>query len=860
MNNWYLSDFNDVFKELNSQKEGLTNDEARERLEKYGQNELQGTSQKSVWKLIINQFMDVMILILMAAAVISVLVGDVSDAIVILVIVVLNAIIGFVQEYRAEKAIEALRNMSAPLALARRGGTETRVEAQNLVPGDVVLLEAGNLVPADMRLYEASSLKVEEASLTGESEAVEKQTDALAEQDLPLGDRVNMVYKGTIVKDGRAEGVVVATGMQTEMGRIAQLLQESESQTPLQKRLAKFGKQLSVIVLVICALLYGMGLLRGEDPLLMLLTSISLAVAAIPEALPAVVTIALAMGAKRMVKQNALIRQLPAVETLGSVTYICSDKTGTITMNQMTVQESWQPDQIEVPQQDNLTKESMLLLCISLNHDVKKDEKGLHLGDPTEIALVEYVINHEGYLVEWIKKYPRVDEVPFNSTRKRMSTIHQFGDKYLVVTKGAAEAMDDVSKQEPGPILKQAEELAAEGMRVISYGYKVLDTKPAAPDADTIEADLEFVGLVAMIDPPREEVKEAIAECYGAGITPVMITGDHPATAKAIASQVGILRSDQDLVVTGRELGKIPQSEFEDKVESIKVYARVSPEQKLQIVTALQKKEHFVSMTGDGVNDAPALKKANIGVAMGITGTDVTKEASHMILLDDNFATILKAVREGRRIFDNIRKFIKYTLTSNAGEIWTIFMAPVLGLPIPLLPIHILWINLVTDGLPGLALAAEPVEKNTMKRPPQSTREGIFNRSLSVHIGWVGLLMGAICLGTQVWSMEMDNPKWQTMVFTVLSLSQMGHALAIRSDTVSLFKQGLSSNKQLAAAVAFTLLLQLAVIYVPFLQDLFHTQALTWPELGLCVAISSIIFFTVEVEKWVKRRRLNSEQ
>lgn len=858
--NWYLSDINDVFKELNTHREGLSSAEAQARLQKHGANELEGTSGKSIWKLIISQFTDVMILILLAAAAVSVLIGEASDALVILIIVVLNAIIGFVQEYRAEKAIEALRNMSAPQAVVRRGGTEARVEALELVPGDVVLLEAGNLVPADLRLYEVSSLKVEEASLTGESEAVEKQNAPLTEEDLPLGDRVNMAYRGTIVKDGRAEGVVVATGMQTEMGRIAQLLQESDSQTPLQKRLAKFGKQLSVVVLVICALLYGVGLLRGEDPLRMLLTSISLAVAAIPEALPAVVTIALALGAKRMVKQSALIRQLPAVETLGSVSYICSDKTGTITQNQMTVVETWQPDTVQVPDREELSREELLLLCISLNHDVKQDEQGEYLGDPTEVAMVDFVKQEERYREDWNQKYPRVNEIPFNSDRKRMTTIHQFGPKYLVVTKGASEAMDDVSVDDAGPILKQAEVLAQDGMRVISYGYKVLDEVPAALNQDHIESELHFVGLVAMIDPPREEVKEAIAECFGAGITPVMITGDHPATARAIASQVGILRSDRDLVVTGRELGRMPQPEFEEKVESIKVYARVSPEQKLQIVTALQKKEHFVSMTGDGVNDAPALKKANIGVAMGITGTDVTKEASHMILLDDNFATILKAVREGRRIFDNIRKFIKYTLTSNAGEIWTIFMAPVLGLPIPLLPIHILWINLVTDGLPGLAMAAEPVEKNTMQRPPQKSSEGIFNRSLSVHIGWVGLLMGALCLGTQVWSMNMDNPKWQTMVFTVLSLSQMGHALAIRSDYVSLFRQGLMSNKQLTAAVLFTLLLQLAVIYVPFLQDMFHTQALTWGELGICLAISSIIFLAVEVEKWVKRRRLNNEQ
>ncbi|MPR35858.1 cation-translocating P-type ATPase [Salmonirosea aquatica] len=853
--NYHNATPDEVFKKLTTQKNGLAHEEARKRLEEYGANELEGKSGKSIGRLILNQFLDVMILILLAAAVVSVLVGEATDAIVILVIVVLNAIIGFVQEYRAEKAIEALRSMSAPEALVRRDGTEKKVEAIDLVPGDVVLLEAGNLVPADLRLYEAASLKIEEAALTGESEAVTKKTEAIADEDPPLGDRFNMAYKGTLVKDGRAEGIVVATGMKTEMGRIAQMLDESDSETPLQKRLATFGKQLSLGVVVICALLYGVGLLRGEDPLRMLLTAISLAVAAIPEALPAVVTIALALGAKRMVKQNALIRQLPAVETLGSVTYVCSDKTGTITQNQMTVQEFWQPEEVALPEATELTKEQLLLLCMALNHDVKKDEEGTYLGDPTEIALVEYVRQQESYQEDWATQYPRADEVPFDSTRKRMTTIHEFGDRYLVITKGASEAMDDVSVQEAGPILNRAEQLAHQGMRVISYSYKILDSLPKDHNPDTAESDLDFVGMVAMIDPPREAVQDAIAECFDAGITPVMITGDHPATAKAIATRVGILRKESDKVITGKELANLSPEQFEQEVESIKVYARVSPEQKLNIVTALQKRHQFVAMTGDGVNDAPALKKANIGIAMGITGTDVTKEASHMILLDDNFATILKAVREGRRIYDNIRKFIKYTLTSNAGEIWTIFLAPVLGLPIPLLPIHILWVNLVTDGLPGLALAAEPVEKNTMKRPPHNPRAGIFDRALTVHIGWVGVLIGVICLGTQYLAMELDNPKWRTMVFTVLSLSQLGHALAIRSGTVSLFRQGLGSNWQLTLAVAFTIALQLAVIYVPFLQDLFHTKALAWQEMGICLAVSSIIFWAVEIEKWIKRSR-----
>jgi len=865
---WHQQPIENIYARFGSGPHGLTPEKAREELRTHGPNELEAKKKKSPLFMFLDQFKDFMILILLGAAVVAGIIGELTDTFVIIAIVIANAVIGFIQEYRAERAMEALKEMAAPMANVIRGGSPRAIPSREIVPGDVVIIEAGAIIPADLRLIEAAQLRIEEAALTGESVPVEKKVCLLSDPSLPLGDRINTVYKGTIVTYGRGLAIATATGMDTELGKIASMLQdEGEMRTPLQKRLTVFGKNLAIAVLVICAVIFTIGILRGEKPLLMLLTAISLAVAAIPEALPAVITISLALGAKKMVKKNALVRKLPAVETLGSVTYICSDKTGTLTYNRMTVEELHSAGR-SIKSTDPAAGDLVYLMTgIALNNDSAEGGDNSFIGDPTEVALYRIAKEH-GYDRKHLEAgFPRIAEIPFDSDRKCMTTFHRWSDGGIIAfTKGAPEALVDragalwagdrqavLNKQ---GLVAANEEMAARGLRVLCVAMRRWESLPAPLSPETAEKDLVILGLVGMMDPPRDEAREAVKLCKTAGIKPVMITGDHPVTAAAIAKRIGILdEKSKEGVMNGRELEALSLEEFEKRVEGIQVYARVAPEQKLKIVKALQDKGQFIAMTGDGVNDAPALKRANIGIAMGITGTDVSKEAAHMILLDDNFSTIVNAIKEGRKIYDNIRKFIKYLLTTNSGEIWTLFLAQLMGLPVPLLPIHILWVNLVTDSLPALALSVEPAEHDVMKRPPRDPKESIFAQGLGIQALWVGLFMALLVLAVQFWGLKTDQPQWQTMVFVVLCLTQLGNALAVRSDRVSLFRQGLFSNKALLGAVMLSFVLQLATVYVPFLNPIFRTQPLTPAQLLLCVAVSSLVFFAVEAEKWIHRIR-----
>ncbi|NOT44805.1 MAG: cation-translocating P-type ATPase, partial [Acidobacteria bacterium] len=854
--------------QLGTSEEGLAPAEASARLARQGPNALPAPPGRSVVRMLASQFTDVMILVLLGAAGVSLAIGDATDAVAILAIVVLNAVIGVVQEYRAERALQALQAMAAPTAVVRRGGAVDTVPADGLVPGDVVLIEAGTIVPADLRLIDAARVRIDESALTGESAPVEKTIDPLVAPVSHVSDRRNMAHKGTVVTYGRGVGVTVATGPDTEFGRIAALLDGDVTRTPLQRRLADFGRRLAIVVLAICAVVFTAGLLRGEPPLLMFLTALSLAVAAIPEALPAVVTIALALGARRMVQRQALVRRLPAVETLGSVTHICSDKTGTLTYNRMRT-ERWWCDGVDTGTPGGHGPWERLLLGCILNSDARPQADGTLGGDPTEVALragAEAAGLDAGAL---LSRHPRIAELPFDAERKCMTTVHRDGDRVSAWTKGAAEAVlaqctrearaDGVHPLDLESALSAADRLAADGLRVLAVAERSWDSLPEtlsretlSPDA--VERDLTLLGLVGLIDPPREAAADAVATCREAGIVPVMITGDHPLTARAIAARVGIAAAEAP-VLTGEEVDALSDEALGERLTRVRVFARVAPAQKLRLVAALQARGACVAMTGDGVNDAPALRRADIGIAMGITGTDVAKEASAMILLDDNFATIVGAVREGRRIYDNVRKFIRYTMTSNAGEIWAIFLAPLVGLPIPLLPVHILWINLVTDGLPGLALAGEPAEPDIMQRRPRPPDESVFAGGMALQIAWVGLLLGGLVLAVQAWATARGLAHWQTMAFTVLCLSQLGNVMAMRSERQSLLRIGLFSNPWLLLAVAVTFLLQMATIYVPALNPIFRTEPLTAGELLVTLVVSSGALMAVEAAKWMRRAR-----
>jgi Ca2+-transporting ATPase len=913
--NWHTLDFKNVLDQLNATAAGLTSEEAAYRLEQYGPNELVEKPLASPLKIFWEQITSPLVLLLLFAAGISALLGKFDSVIAIMLIVILNALLGVVQEYRAERAMAALKQMAAPLVRVRRDGHMEDISARLLVPGDVVLLEAGSIVPADARVIEAANLSVQEASLTGESLPVRKRTEPLDKPDTPLGDRRNMVYMGTSVTFGRGEALVVKTGMQTELGRIAQLIQDVEDDiTPLQRRMAEVGKVLVVAALIVLALAFVIGLVAGQTIDDVLLNAVAIAVAVVPEGLPAVVTIALALGAQRMLRRNALIRKLPAVETLGSVTTICSDKTGTLTENRMTVKvvdvagETIDLDELVGRGIDSLVRangsapaphkaQALVLAGAALCTDVVVEHDpggGLRmLGDPTEGALVVATERFGVERADLEAVLPRVGEAPFSSERKRMTTVHSLnrqaipGPKeryvidlmgaetqpYIVLTKGSVDGlldistsvwMDGVSVPMTDALRQRIEQannhLAEAGLRVLGLAFRYLAEKPADWEPEILENNLIFVGMVGMIDPPRPEVKAAVEVSRTAGIRPVMITGDHPLTAFNIARQLDIAQPDSR-ILTGQDLNRMSLDELEAEVEHVSVFARVSPEHKLNIVQALQNRGHIVAMTGDGVNDAPALKRSNIGVAMGITGTDVSKEAADMVLVDDNFSTIVSAVEEGRTIFDNVRRFIKYLLASNTGELIVLLISDLIaGMTLPLTTLQILWMNLITDGIPALALGVEQSEKGSMKRPPYAPNESIFGRGLGRHVLLIGTVLGitGLALGYWAWSTEQvaanGAPAWNTMVFMFLMLAQMGHALSLRSHRETFFSLPFFGNRLLLGAVVGTVILQMLAVYTPFFNNLFNTNPLTLEQLALCLVLGTVIFWTAELEKLLIRR------
>lgn len=902
---WYSKTVEETKKELETDlQNGLKSEQIASKQEKYGFNELKAKKKKTLFQKFLEQFKDFTIIVLIVAAIVSGVVGisegeGITDTIIILIVVILNAIIGVAQESKAEKSLEALQKLSDHASKVIRNGKMEVIPSRLLVPGDIVVLETGDYIPADLRIIEAVNLKSQESALTGESVPVEKQVDTITEDKVGIGDRTNMLFSSSLVTYGRGKGIVVNTGMNTEVGKIASMLDNTEeTTTPLQEKLNVLGKTLGVVALAICAVIFVIGLLYGKEPIHMFMTAVSLAVAAIPEGLVAVSTIVLAIGVQKMVKKNAIVKKLPAVETLGSATVICSDKTGTLTQNKMTVKKVYYNKTIlNLEDISNINEEAeKLVLASMLCNDTKIDTDLSLKGDPTETALVDmaFKLKFEPSVFE---KMPRVEEIPFDSDRKLMTTVHKVGQKYIVYTKGgvdellarsisyqiSSEIKNDLENFKP-EIWKRNQEMASDALRVLAFGYKEIDHMPSKEEMKTIESSLIFIGMVGMIDPPREEARLAVEKCKNAGIKTAMITGDHKITAIAIAKALGILENEKEALI-GAELEQMSDEELTKNIRNYSVYARVSPEHKVRIVKAWKEQGEIVAMTGDGVNDAPALKTADIGCAMGMVGTDVAKEAADVILTDDNFATVVSAVEEGRRIYDNILKAIQYLLSSNVGEIIVLFVA-ILLTPLlakwfgisnisnlePLLPIHILWINLVTDALPALALAFDPANRDIMNRKPKDAKKGIFTKGMVLRVIYQGIMIGtltliAFCIGLATENIE-GTPEYvehvkieigQTMAFSVLALSQLVHVFNIRDNKNSIFKTKPFNNKTLLGAIAISALLMITILVVPVLRQIFSIWALPVENIleVICLVFAPIVI--VEIFKLFKINSVKDE-
>jgi len=871
MSLWFNQGVKETLEKLNTEGfSGLSESEAKKRLETYGRNELEAKKKKSMLLLFLSQLNEPLIYILIVAAVLSGIVGELSDTIIIAIVILINAVVGVIQESKAEKALDALKKLTTPKAIVKRDSKIHEIPSEEIVPGDIIILDAGRYVPCDLRLIENANLKIDESALTGESVPVEKNAlKEITNEATPLGDRINMAFTSTLVTYGRGIGVAVSTGMGTEIGKIAEMLNEQETEmTPLQKRLAELGKYLGIAALLICAVMFLVGVIQQRNLLDMFLMAISLAVAAVPEGLPAIVTIVLAAGVQRMINENAIVRRLPAVETLGAVNIICSDKTGTLTQNKMTVikyYSNWEEKDIKNIDLLNNT-EKLLLENIILCNDAESSIEN-KTGDPTEIALLDVGNNLNIYKDELNVSHKRVDEVPFDSDRKLMSTVNKYDDKLLVMTKGAIDNLlelvtkiningeiKDITAEDKDKLIKASNKMSDSALRVLASAYKVIPDQNI--EIDELEKDLTFIGMVGMIDPPRLEVKDSINLCKKSGIKIVMITGDHRNTAFAIGKELGIVENE-DEAIFGHQIDEMTEEEFLEKVDKIRVYARVSPEHKVKIVKTLKKRGNIVSMTGDGVNDAPSLKAADIGVAMGITGTDVAKGASDMILTDDNFSTIVSAIEEGRNIYNNIKKSILFLLSCNIGEIFAIFVAVLLNWPTPLISIHILWVNLITDTFPALSLGVDPEDKSVMDEKPRDPKEGLFTKVVLIETLANGILIGILTLtafvvGRKLYGNSIMHA--QTMAFVVLSVSQLFHAFNFRHSKKSIFTMGFCSNKYLFMSLLLGIFLQCVIIIVPFLEVPFKVFTLSLRDWALVMGLSILPLVFNEIWKIFKRR------